>query len=340
MNTIQKLNAKIHGLAHQFIPTRLRQRFLWGLVGLGLSEFRSLNANGRGLAIDPKTGECRLERLVTDSRLFSLIQTIIFARLVDYAGQIHLSLDHSQFGRFYIAVLAVSFSKGRQLPLWCQIGRKDRTLMRPLIAALRRLFKDILPADRKRLIITLDRWFTSPKLLPFLDQAGVKFICRVKYGLPIMVPWNCFQTVPVGEVSHEETTCQYAGLELRLVRSSWRTGMKEDEPWFLLTNDQTLSRQPIINRYAKRLEIEETFKDLKWIQNYEWQRIQTPSVIAVVLMFAFLAWWLIYDCLRPIIRHNRSRHIHPKHRLSWFRDGWEHVQRAIRLPALDLLLSG
>lgn len=340
MNTIQKLSAKIQDLAHQSIPTRLRQRFVWGLVALGLTEFHSLNANGRGLTTNPKTGERRVERLVRDTRLSSLLQTIIFTRCLSLSGQIHFSLDHSQFGRFYIAVLAVSLGKGRQLPVWCQIGRKDRVLMRPLIAALRRLFKLISKKDRQRLIITMDRWFASPKLLPFLDQAGVRFICRIKYGLPLMVPWDCFHTVQAGEISQEETPCHYAGLDLRLVRSSWRPGMKEDEPWFLLTNEPTLSRQQIINLYAKRFEIEETFKDVKWVQQYEWQRIITPAVIAAVLAFVCLAWWLIYDCLQPVIRSNRSRKIHPKHKLSWFRDCWEHLQRAIRLPSLDVFLTG
>jgi len=340
MNTIQKLNVKIHDLARNHIPPRLRQRFVWGLVGLGLSEFRSLNANGRGLTAHPKTGERRMERLVRDGRLSALIQTIIATYFLAVPGQLHCSLDHSQFGRFYIAILAVSLGKGRQLPIWCQVGRKDRVLMRPLIAALRRLFKSISHDDRHRLIITMDRWFASPKLLPFLDRSGVRFICRVKYNLPIMVPWDCFQTVAAGEVSHEQTACQYAGLELRLVRSQWRADMKEDEPWFLLTNDRAFTRQQIINRYAKRFEIEETFKDVKWIQQYEWQRVLTPAVIAAVLSFVFLSWWLIYEACQPIIRLNRSRRIHPKHKLSWFRDCWEHLQRAMRAPTLDLLFTG
>jgi hypothetical protein len=39
MNTIQKLNGEIHSLANKYIPVRLHDRFIWGLVALGLTEF-------------------------------------------------------------------------------------------------------------------------------------------------------------------------------------------------------------------------------------------------------------------------------------------------------------
>jgi hypothetical protein len=44
--------------------------------------------------------------------------------------------------------------------------------------------------------------------------------------------------------------------------------MKQKEPWFLLTNitEEKLSRRQVINHYAKRFEIEELFKDIKWTQ--------------------------------------------------------------------------
>lgn len=336
MRTIQKLSTKIYALAEEYVPTKLRQRFLDGVQGLGLSEFHSLNANGRNLAASPNAGQQRMYRLVRDGRLAEAIHQILLKHFLPKSGLLHLSLDHSQFGRFYIAVLALSVGRGRQIPLWCQVSFRDRALMRPLMKALTGLFNDI-GTDTSRVLVTMDRWYASPKLLPFLDAAGVRFIVRVKSNLPVMVPWDCFHPVLAGEVSHEETDGEYGGLSLRLVRSDYHEAMKEPEPWFLLTNDRTLNRQQILNYYAKRFELEETFKDVKWVQGYEWQQITSAQVIRVVLSFAFLGWWLLYQCLQPVVRRSRSRKINPKRQLSWFRSCWETLQRELHQVAFARL---
>lgn len=338
MKNIQKVSTKIHALTDEYIKPKLRQRFLDGIKGLSLSEFHSLNGNGRLLAANPKAGQQRLYRTSHDARFTGIIQQLILEQFLPKSGILHLSLDHSQFGQFYIAVLALSVGRGRSLPLWCQVGFRDRALMRPLIRALTLLF-NVLGEDTRRILLTMDRWFASPKLLPFLDGYGVNFICRIKSDLPVMVSWDPYRTVLAGQISHEELEVEYAGLELRLVRSDYREGMKQKEPWFLLTNTapEQLSRQQILNYYAKRFEIEEFFKDIKWVQRYEWTQIKQPDVIQAVLSFAFLGWWLIYDCLQPIVRASRSRIIHPKRRLSWFKACWETLQREIHQEAFAIL---
>jgi hypothetical protein len=45
-----------------------------------------------------------------------------------------------------------------------------------------------------------------------------------------------------------------------------------------------------VNHYAKRFEIEEFFKDIKWIQRYAWIQIRKRVVMQVILSFAFLRW--------------------------------------------------
>lgn len=338
MKNIQKVSLKIHSLATDYVKPKLRQRFLDGIKGLGLSEFHSINGNGRMLTSRPKAGEQRLYRTSHDMRFVDIIQRLIIERFLPKSGLLHLSLDHSQFDRFYIAVLALSVGRGRSLPIWCQVGFRDRELMRPLIRALTLLFQ-VLGEDSKRILLTMDRWYASPKLLPFLSSYDVRFICRIKANLPVMVPWDPYHTMLAGEISHEELMVEYAGQGLRFVQSDYHEGMKQKEPWFLLTNvpAQELSRQQVIHYYAKRFEIEEFFKDIKWIQRYEWQKIMRPEVITVVLHFAFLGWWLLYSCMQPEVRLSRSRHIHPKQRLSWFRVCWEALQREIHQEAYAIL---
>jgi len=336
MKTIQKLTTKIEQLATEYVSARLRQRFTEGIASFGLSEFTSLNTSGRMLRDSPETGKQRIYRLGRDTRMPGLIRTIITKHFLPKSGRLHLSLDHSQFGPFYIAVLALCARKGRAIPVWLEVQRRNQELMKPLMQALKMLFTE-LGDDTSRVILTMDRWFASPQLFEFLDGYDISFICRVKSGLPVLAPWDPYDALPAGQISHEELMVEYAEMELRLVRSDYHDGMKQEEPWFLLTNipDTVLSRQQMLNYYAKRFEIEEFFKDIKWIQRYEWHQIKTKRVMQTILGFAFLGWWLLYSCLGDVVRKSRSRTLKRRRdRLSWFRSCWEALQRELRQPLL------
>ena len=343
MKTIQKLATKIESLATEYVPTRLHNRFCEGIALFGLSEFTSLNSSGRLLRNNAETGKQRIYRLGRDSRMIQIARQIIIQHFLPKSGLLHMSLDHSQFGPFYIAILALSTRKGRAIPIWLEVQKRDGKLMRPLMKALGNLFGELGSADRQRIVITMDRWFASPQLFAFLDDCQVSFICRVKSDLPVMAPWDPYHAVLAGQISHEELMVEYADMELRFVRSDYHEGMKQKEPWFLLTNipEERLSRRQILNYYAKRFEIEEFFKDIKWIGRYEWHQIKKAAVIQVVLSFAFLGWWLLYDCLNPLVTASRSRKLkRPRDRLSWFRCCWEAVQRDLRQPLLESCLGG
>lgn len=112
--------------------------------------------------------------------------------------------------------------------------------------------------------------------------------------------------------------------------------MKQDESWFLLTNisDQDMTRRQILNRYATRFEIEEFFKDFKWIQRYEWQQLETREAFAVLLGFAFLGWWIMAKALSGVVRRARSQAMNDHHRLSWFRACYEELTRLCWPPEL------
>jgi hypothetical protein len=336
MKTIQKLTTKIEALATEYVPTRLRERFTEGITSFGLTDFTSLNASGRMLRDNPETGKQRVYRLGRDNRMVGITREIILQEFLPKAGSLHLSLDHSQFGPFYIAILALCPHQGRAIPVWLEVQKRDNKLMKPLIKALGSLFAD-LGEDIFRIILTMDRWFASPQLFEFLDGHHVGFICRVKSDLPVMVPWDPYTAVKAGQISHEELEVEYAGTSLRFVRSDYHEGMKQKEPWFLLTNipSEKLSRRQVVNHYAKRFEIEEFFKDIKWIQRYEWHQIKKKAVMQVVLSFAFMGWWLLYACLGPVVAASRKRHLKRKRdRLSWFRSCWEALGRELRQPLL------
>lgn len=101
--------------------------------------------------------------------------------------------------------------------------------------------------------------------------------------------------------------------------------MKSPEPWFLLTNLPTVkvTRQQILHTYAKRFEIEEYFKDVKWIEGYEWHQIKQLNVARTVFACVFLGWWIFLKTYSTATNHVQTRKTHPKKWLSWFRTIWE-----------------
>ena len=323
MFSLQKVRGVVQKEISDTVPVKLCHRMSCGIQAFSLNEFVSINANGRSLALNRKTGESRVYRTLHDKRTVPLLLKMIL-KFVPKNKLIYCSLDHSQFGPFCIAVLAVSFRKGRALPIWCQINISKAGLMKPLLRELK-VLSDNLP-EGTRLVLVMDRWFCGQKLFNLIASVNWYFICRVKYGGRIEVPWDD-DPIPIGEISHFETVCWYKGMKLRMVRPNLKPGMKENEPWFLLTNlPDSITRRQIVNRYAERFEIEESFKDVKWLNRMEWQQVKKPSVIQALLLFIFFGRWIFWF-LSLVLNHNELKSHNPKHQLSWFRITWEMIHR-------------
>jgi DDE family transposase len=332
MSTVQKLAGAVQRLQQKHIPKAKARRFRLGVSALSLSEFSSLNAAGRRLGLNRWTGENRIRRLVTDVTLADQLQQLLVSEaLASHAGYWYCSLDHSQFGPFCIAVLAISVRRGRAIPIWCQVNVSEAGLIGPLVAALEELFTSLASrAPKLQLVLVMDRWFASDKLFTLFTGHGIHFIARTKSDKRVVLPWDpSWWRIPIQEVSLLETEVTYRTHKLRLTRSEMKPGMKDDEPWFLLTNlPEEITRQQILNRYAERFEIEEAFKDIKWLQRLEWQRVRKPEVIRSLLLFVFLGWWLAW---RYITVPEQPK-VHPKKKLSWFRQAWEQLQSQLFAP--------
>mgnify|MGYP000019309380 FL=1 len=183
----------------------------------------------------------------------------------------------------------------------------------------------------------MDRWFASDKLFTLFGRYGIFFIARTKSDKRVQLPWDpSWWKLPIQEVSLLETRITYRAHQLRLVRSELRPGMKDPEPWFLMTNlPDVITRTMVLHRYAERFEIEEVFKDSKWLQRLEWHYVRKPAVMRNLLLFIFLGWWLLWRYVRPAAtKQEPQRKLHAKKRLSWFRQAWEALQRLLRTPLL------
>jgi hypothetical protein len=329
--------AAVKRLRTTYIPNTKARRFFLGVEQFSLSEFNSLNAAGRRLGLNRWTGENRIRRLITDEALSVHLQRLLVSEaLASRKGQWYCSLDHSQFGPFCIAILAVSHRLGRALPIWVQVNVSEAGLIAPLLAALEELFQFLHgQASGLQLVLVMDRWFASDKLFTLFEAYGIYFIARTKSDKLVQLPWDpSWWKEPIHDISHEELLITYRSHRLRLIRSDYNEVMKDPEPWFLLTNlPEKITRRQVLHRYAERFEIEEAFKDIKWLQRLEWQRVRKPEVIRNLLLFVFLGWWLLWRyTVQAIPKQERKAHL--KKQLSWFRLAWEYLQRLLRTPLL------
>jgi hypothetical protein len=339
MSTVQNLQSAVKRLGEAHITRAKLRRFLTGVTSLSLQEFGSLNAAGRSIGLNRWTGENRIRRAITDNRLADQLQQLLVTEMFqNRSGYLYCSMDHSQFGPFCIAVLAVSRRKGRAIPVWIQVNLSEAALIAPLLIALEQLFVELrCIAPKLKPVLVMDRWFASDKLFKLFEAYGVYFISRTKSDKRIQLPWDpSWWRTPIQEVSLLETKITYRTHKLRLVRSELRPDMKDPEPWFLLTNlPDEITRTMGLHRYAERFEIEEAFKDVKWLQRLEWQRVRKPEVIRSLLLFTFLGWWLLWRYVSPAVtKQTPQKKLHPKKRLSWFRLSWEELQRLLRTPLL------
>ncbi len=337
MSTIQKVSQHVQALACTYIPKKLHPRFLTGVEALATKALDSLNANGRSLSSNRWTGETRIRRTVTDGRFQSLLLKVICKEFLPSRGILRLSLDHSTFGVFTVAVFALSAGKGRALPVWCIVTRtgKGHKLLKPLLRGFRILLDQLSYQQRKRVVVVMDRWFAIPDLLGWLESEHLGFVVRLKQDTPLGVPWvEPYLTTTAGEVSLPDAPVTYHGHDWRLVRSDLRPGMESEEPWFLLTNISPgkMTRQRVLRTYAKRFEIEEYFKDVKWIEKYEWHQMRKLQTARTVFMFVFFGWWLLLKAYGKATDHPETRKTHPKKQLSWFRTIWEYWQRLRSQP--------
>jgi hypothetical protein len=347
MSTVQNIRRAVQRLQETYITKGKARRFACGAAALSLDTFKSLNAAGRSLGLNRSTGENRIRRLVTDTKLADQLQELLVREIfTNRQGYWYCSLDHSQFGPFCIAILAVSVRKGRAIPIWCQVNYSEAALITPLLTALEALFVVVTTvAPKLKLVLVMDRWFASDKLFKLFTKHEVYFIARTKSDKRVQLPWDpSWWKTPILEISHEELPITYRVHKLRLVRSELRSGMKDPEPWFLLTNlpdkqhggeADGVTRRQLLNRYSERFEIEESFKDVKWLQRLEWQQVKKPEVIRSLLLFVFFGWWMLWRYVAPTTsRQTPQNKLHPKKRLSWFRLAWEYLQRLLRTPLL------
>jgi hypothetical protein len=246
-----------------------------GVLGVLHAAALGVNAIGRGLAVaqglDPKHAIKQVDRLLSNAGFTMwdwFPSWIAFA--VGARKQIVVALDWTHFDADGHATIALNLitSHGRATALvWKTVEAsklKDRQseYERDLLA----LLHDSLPNDID-ITVLADRGFGDQKLYEYLETLGWRFVIRFREC--ILVTTDDGITLPAAErvpvtghakmLRNVRVTRDKAAVPAVVLKH--QKGMKE--AWCLATNRVDLGAGGVVDLYARRFTIEETFRDLK-----------------------------------------------------------------------------
>jgi hypothetical protein len=270
----------------------------------------------------PKHGIKRVDRLLGNpkmvgDRLFFFLA--IAHRLLRGCARPVVLVDWTQAGGRHVALVAAVPIGGRALPIYVEV----HPLKKLGNAAVEKRFlcalKAITPSECRSVIVT-DAGFKGPFFEAVLDQ-GWDFVGRIR-GTTKAVS-------SVGEMVSKEQLYARASIapvelgsfglfarhripcRLVLVRKRRRPGRKKPpptckeeremrqaalDPWLLATSMSDGDAASVVGIYARRMQIEETFRDAK-NHRFGWSlgdvRLSTPQRTAVLLTLAALAFLVV-----------------------------------------------
>jgi len=335
----------------QLIPqvtSKWLPQFNFGIRAYTLQEFTSATGNARMVSPNPNTASSKSRRLLKNSRLAEHLG-IVFDGLGLVKPSSLVNIDHSDFNGLMALVGAVQTEQGRALPCMVEVTYANRLTARDDAPPRKKALRAAWVEERKSRSLTghtidalqdladrlgfwpklvFDRGFCNESIMTHLQAEGCTFYVRLKAGR--FVEFDGKKT-EIRALPGKDVTVQLFGLKLRVIRSN--TDGKNDEPWYILTNDFSSSHSKVVKIYYHRFEIEETFKDEKHIFGLKRTRLNKPNSLKVILWLVSIGIALLYLATRdsPV-----QPTVHTKKQCSWVRQGFETLQRA----HIQLLWSG
>ena len=270
----------------------------------------------------PKHGIKRVDRLLGNPKMVGDRQFFFLAiahRLLWGCARPVILVDWTEAGGGHVALVAAVPIGGRALPIYIEV----HPLKKLGRAAVKKRFlcslKAITPAGCRSVIVS-DAGFKGPFFQAVLDQ-GWDFVGRIRGTTKAISS--------VGEIISKEQFYARASIvptelgsfglfmkhkipcRLVLVRKRRRPGPKRlppackeeremrkaaGDPWLLATSLPEGDAASIVGIYARRMQIEETFRDAK-NHRFGWSlgdvRLSTPQRTAVLLTLAALAFLVV-----------------------------------------------
>jgi hypothetical protein len=323
------------------VPKRWGTQFSFGLQAYALKPFQSAGSNARSVVGNPSTAATKADRLLANVGLANQLGMVFDSLRLVRPGS-YVNVDHSDMNGLTALVGAVQTRNGRAIPCLVETTYSDRlpgtTTAPKRKQALRRArtesrtsqsftghYIDALQGLHDRLgfwpRLVFDRGFGNESLVTHLCAEGATFYVRLKGGRFVHLDG---ERIATKALSQTDATVDLFGLRLRIIRSPKNRRAKE--PWYILTNDMSSSRNKVVKIYYHRFEIEETFKDLKHIWELKHCRLNKPNSLKVILWLVSLGIALLYKTTKPT-KHAVHKS-HPKKQTSWLRQAYEQLQQA------------
>jgi hypothetical protein len=359
-STSSILRASVHIVKEQIlpkIPKKWTPQVAFGTNALSLHPLTSCNANARMTGVARGTAESKMARLLGNARLPAAFASVV-AKLELVNSKSYVNVDHSDFSGLVALVFAMQTRIGRTLPIFLETSYSGKLSARTdapkRTRVLRAAYEALTTNETKRTIASLrvlkkmlgfwprlvfDRNFGGKDIVQLLTEQEATFYIRLKAGRMAEIAG---ERVTVSTTKRADERVLIAGITLRVIRSpqpkqgttSGRTGTTATEPWYILTNDTTSSRNKIVRIYYHRFEIEETFRDIKTILGLRRTRLSKPNSLAVLLWFVSLGILILYlagvGCYGIRALRRRLTQPHPKKKLSWYRILLELREQEIR----------
>lgn len=248
--------------------------FASGVVGVIHAATLGVHAIGRGLAdamgLDPKHAIKQIDRLLSNSGITVWHWFEQWVKFVAAArSEIVVALDWTEFDRDDQSTIAAYLvtSHGRATPLvWKTVRKSELKNQRNdhEYQVIRRLH-EILP-EGVRITLLADRGFGDQKLFTYLGVLGWSYAIRFRQIIKVT---KAGETKPASAwipisghakmlkdvlVTDDETSIPAVVLK-------HQKGMKE--AWCIATDRTDLGASGVVQLYARRFTIEETFRDIK-----------------------------------------------------------------------------
>ena len=269
----------------------------------------------------PKHGIKRVDRLLGNPKMVSDQQVLfrtIALRLLRACTRPVILVDWTQAGNDVALVAAVPIG-GRALPIYVEVHPLKRLSNAVVEKRFLRALKAIVPTECRSVIVS-DAGFKGPFFQAVLNH-GWDFLGRVRgttkavsaAGKAISKDefYARASTTPVELGPFGLFVTQKIPCRLVLVRKRRRPGPKRPpptckeeremrqtalDPWLLATSLTDGDAASIVSTYARRMQIEETFRDTK-NHRFGWSlgdvRLSTPERMAVLLTLAALAFLVV-----------------------------------------------
>jgi hypothetical protein len=208
--------------------------------------------------------------------------------------------------------------KGRAIPLYFEIleypiEKDSQNLF--VIETIKHFYENVKCTPT----LVFDRGFACPSIVRFLAQNKHKFVIRIKKR-KFLVSVNGGQMNAAESFEENDAYVIAYGCDLRVIRSD--KPLNDNDPWYLITNDNDSTREEIIARYTTVSRLNNSFgmpSDYCGLSGYASRQI--------ALWFAILTCWLFERIASDLTEAQESER--KQWHVSRFRYVYENILREI-----------